>query len=503
MAFVRYQKVRNRVLGVFAAVGATVGGIFGYQSMTDSGGSTDPVAARSASSGWQEESLPPARSSHARSQKLVAPVPAQTPARPESTFQPTPVSQPTLAVQPTPSRRSTPANRSTPQRQLTNTDRYIAAMKSANANSRRSAKAKDVLGSRSPWKLNLYDDNKDGQWDRAKLDIDRDEVDDEKWTYKNGYWEKEDSRLVWSKNKWVARSSLTGSATNVAEQRLARYRAAFKIATARANASGKGKDVLGSRSPWKLNLYDENRDGQWDRAKLDTNRDEVDDEKWTFKKGRWEKDNGKLVWANDNWESAASIAKSQSAGSASQRYQAAFKIANARADASGKGKDVLGSKSPWKLNLYDENRDGQWDRAKLDTNRDDVDDEKWTFKNSRWEKENGTKIWAGGRWESVKAIASAVKKSAQPESNRYRLAMQLANGRANSSGKGKDVLGSESPWKLNLYDDDRDGQWERAKLDKNRDGIDDEKWNFKKGRWEKESGAAVWDGEKWLKSSRQ
>jgi hypothetical protein len=75
----------------------------------------------------------------------------------------------------------------------------------------------------------------------------------------------------------------------------------MKIATARADRSGKGKDVLGGRSPWKLNLYDDNRDGVWDRAKLDTNRDEVDDEKWNFKKGRWEKDGGAMIWDGKDW----------------------------------------------------------------------------------------------------------------------------------------------------------------------------------------------------------
>jgi len=63
------------------------------------------------------------------------------------------------------------------------------------------------------------------------------------------------------------------------------------------------------------------------------------------------------------------------------------------------------------------------------------------------------------------------------------------------------VLGPANPWKLNLYDDDRDGQWDRAKLDYDRDEIDDEKWNFKKGRWEKDGGATIWVGDRWVGSS--
>ncbi len=51
---------------------------------------------------------------------------------------------------------------------------------------------------------------------------------------------------------------------------------------------------------------------------------------------------------------------------------------------------------------------------------------------------------------------------------------------------------------LNLYDDDRDGVWDRAKLDMNRNEVDDEKWTFKKGRWEKDGGATTWDGQSWV-----
>jgi hypothetical protein len=74
--------------------------------------------------------------------------------------------------------------------------------------------------------------------------------------------------------------------------------------------------------------------------------------------------------------------------------------------------------------------------------------------------------------------------------------MKIAGAKA-SGAQGKDVLGAQSKWKLNLYDDDGDGQWDRAKLDTNRDGVDDEKWNFKKGRWEKDSGAKIWNGTSW------
>ena len=178
-----------------------------------------------------------------------------------------------------------------------------------------------------------------------------------------------------------------------------------------------------------------------------------------------------------------------------------MKIATSRADRSGKGKDVLGSSSPWKLNLYDDNGDGQWDRGKLDTNRDEVDDEKWNFKNGRWEKDGGRTIWQGNRWvpDSAKSSKLDVARSrpSDPDATRYQRAMKIATSRAHSSGKGKDVLGGSSPWKLNLYDDDKNGTWDRAKLDKNRDDVDDEKWNFKNGRWEKDGGKLIWQGQVW------
>ena len=229
---------------------------------------------------------------------------------------------------------------------------------------------------------------------------DRDDEDDEKWTFKQGRWEKNGGAIIWKDHQWVdLPSSDNGDA--VVQSNLSRYRAAMKIATSRADASGKGKDVLGSSSPWKLNLYDDDLDGRWDRAKLDTNRDEVDDEKWNFKDGRWEKNDGRVVWEKNYWTDASPLDSSQSSVTPDlARYRAAMKIATSPADSSGKGKDVLGSSSPWKLNLYDDNKDGQWDRAKLDKDRDEVDDEKWNFKNGRWEKASGESIWMDGSWKT-------------------------------------------------------------------------------------------------------
>lgn len=488
--FIRYQKVRNTILGTVAAIGGTVGAIFGYQSIQKSDSAI--IATHGAEGTWEDPvSTPPSAGAPkaVRNQTQTA-QPARsvnnrfTANNPSATFQ-----QP---------------QHSAPTRQQGNgqtlNQRYANAMKFANSKSNRSGKAKDLLGSSNPWKLNLYDDNLDGTWDRAKLDTNRDEVEDEKWTYKNGRWEKENGRLVWSGKKWQKASDLAQANSRATDPTLARYREAMKIAMSRSNRAAKGKDVLGASSPWKLNVYDDNQDGVWDRAKLDTNRDEVDDEKWTFKNGRWEKNDGKLVWSDRSWKSAATVAATaaSSVDPKLARYREAFKIANARADRSGKGKDVLGRKSPWKLNLYDDDRDGVWDRGKLDTNRDEVADEKWNFKNGRWSRDSGQTIWTGQSWKPAAAMAKAISQASNPNLIRYRNAMKIATGRANRTGKGKDVLGSRSPWKLNLYDDDRDGVWDRGKLDTNRDEVADEKWNYKQGRWEKEGGAKIWDGENWI-----
>jgi hypothetical protein len=216
--------------------------------------------------------------------------------------------------------------------------------------------------------------------------------------------------------------------------------------------------------------------------------------------------------------SSATAGNAAASMSHQQRYVAAMKIAMDKAPANGKGKDVLGAASPWKLNLYDDNNDGQWDRAKLDYDRDDVDDEKWNFKNGIWEKDGGNTVWSGTQWvvkseESPGELLGAVTDESDhsvdageaevevdPRQARYEMAMKIATSPADADGKGKDVLGPNSPWKLNLYDDNEDGQWDRGKLDYDRDEVDDEKWNFKNGRWEKDGGATLWDGQRWVPS---
>ncbi len=70
-------------------------------------------------------------------------------------------------------------------------------------------------------------------------------------------------------------------------------------------ASGKKeKDLFRGRGP-KVNLYDDDKNGSWDRAKVDLNRDDDWDEKWTVKNGDVERkvisSNKVLLWKNGAW----------------------------------------------------------------------------------------------------------------------------------------------------------------------------------------------------------
>jgi len=359
--FIKYQKVRNSFLGALAATAACVGAFFGLK-----GSDTPEPRPNHSTAQVAEHNL--SKNESRSTETLIDP---STRPRTNHASNPTRTNQPNrdLAVSKLSesgssdsawtkspnTNQSTPQGKSRKSNRQSDQARYIAAMKAAYRRADSSGKGKDVLGAKSRWKLNLYDDDGDGQYDRGKLDKNRDEIDDEKWNFKNDRWEKANGKLVWSVDRWVAPDSLASAQTSQAHASQIRYRTAMRIASAKANPTGKGKDVLGDASPWKLNLYDDDQDGTWDRAKLDINRDEIDDEKWTFKNGRWEKEGGALVWQNDQWRKAADIAKTNGASiSNSTRYQAAFRIVAKGSNRSEQGKDVLGASSHWKLNLYDD-----------------------------------------------------------------------------------------------------------------------------------------------------
>lgn len=72
-----------------------------------------------------------------------------------------------------------------------------------------SDKIKDLFRGAGP-KVNIYDDDKDGRWDRAKVDWNRDEVDDEKLNVKNGVLERKDEKSgqikVFGNGAWTVKA---------------------------------------------------------------------------------------------------------------------------------------------------------------------------------------------------------------------------------------------------------------------------------------------------------
>ncbi|MCG5053699.1 MAG: hypothetical protein KA712_12120 [Myxococcales bacterium] len=157
----------------------------------------------------------------------------------------------------------------------------------------RSDKLKDALGRSGP-KVNVY--NEGGIWARAKVDLDRDDKWDEKWNVEAAGLKRRvssadddqtyDQEAFWHDGAW------TGQAGAPSVQ------AAGKAPGAAADLAVLGllkqpvkptlKDAARGQ-PYKINLYSDGGT-RWTRAKVDLDRDEKWDEKWTFKSdGRIEK----------------------------------------------------------------------------------------------------------------------------------------------------------------------------------------------------------------------
>ena len=155
-----------------------------------------------------------------------------------------------------------------------------------------------------------------------------------------------------------------------------------------------------------------------------------------------------------------------------------------------KAKDVLGGDGP-KINLYDDDGDGTWDRGKVDRDRDDSWDAYWTRDSGRLlshdEKRGIYHQYASGTWQLMNkpvpvprgptTVATVITPDA-PEwepSEWVPMVRRLLESPA-SGEKRKDALFGDGP-KVNLYDDDQDGRWDRAKVDRDRDDTWDEKWS--------------------------
>lgn len=188
---------------------------------------------------------------------------------------------------------------------------------------------------------------------------------------------------------------------------------AIAAANASAAPNSKNKDAFRGKG-WKINLYEETGDNHYDRAKVDKDRDGTWDEKWNWKKGRWEKDGGATIWSKGAWVSAKEADKAAAEQPADKQpteaaatgdtdmADMAKKILNDRATGA-KAKDVSRGRGP-KFNFYDDNGDGKWDRAKVDKDRDDNWDEKWTVKDGTLERKivssGELKIFKDGAWHT-------------------------------------------------------------------------------------------------------
>lgn len=159
-------------------------------------------------------------------------------------------------------------------------------------------KLKDVTGGQGS-KINVY--NEGGKWARAKVDHDRDEKWDEKWSLDgtivvrqiapndDDNYTRELRRLG---DAWVETgAAVAGAPGAVVPAADAPAPVAAPVSTGRpldaavlraleAPAQEKIKDATGS-TPYKVNLYSDDK-VRWNRVKIDLDRDEKWDEKWTI-----------------------------------------------------------------------------------------------------------------------------------------------------------------------------------------------------------------------------
>ncbi|MCC6624329.1 MAG: hypothetical protein IT385_23965 [Deltaproteobacteria bacterium] len=144
-----------------------------------------------------------------------------------------------------------------------------------------------------------------------------------------------------------------------------------------------------------------------------------------------------------------------------------------------------------KVNLYEDSGDARYDRLKIDHNRDDVWDAEWSRKDGVWRNADDA-AWDGARWAAPAAPAA----NADPT---IAVAHVVLEGHA-SAEKVKDLYNGRGI-KANLYDDDRDGKWDRAKIDHDRDDTWDESWTVKDGRLErkieKTGAVSLFGAERW------
>lgn len=164
-----------------------------------------------------------------------------------------------------------------------------------------SDKAKDVSAGK-PYKINVYQDAGHGTANRLKVDLDRDDKWDEKWTFGNdGSIRREvapaDDEIyayeqVWTGSEWSGGPPSEDEFPPVDPPEepaadagpLALLPAAEQAAMGwkgRALGSDKLKDVTKGES-YKINVYQDAGQATANRLKIDLDRDDKWDQKWTF-----------------------------------------------------------------------------------------------------------------------------------------------------------------------------------------------------------------------------
>lgn len=192
----------------------------------------------------------------------------------------------------------------------------------------------------------------------------------------------------------------------------------------RALTGPKEKDALGAGKA-KVNLYQDEGHASVNRLKVDWDRDDKWDEKWTFE------DDGSITRQIAPEDDEVYSDTRTLGGPAAAETPVAAPVDAPEPGASGgivgpgnaiqafllerQGKDLGTAKikdaskgSAWKINLYQDDGHASLNRAKVDLDRDDKWDEKWTFADDGVSKqvapaddENYTETWTfdGARWQ--------------------------------------------------------------------------------------------------------
>ena len=144
-------------------------------------------------------------------------------------------------------------------------------------------------------KINLYQDEGHSAVNRAKVDLDRDDQDDEKWTLADGTVTRAISpqddgtwpvKLTWDGSAWVGEGGASAGAAAAPVVGAGRpVDVDLMTWKGRDLGSDKKKDVT-SGKPYKINVYQDAGQTTANRAKVDLDRDDKWDEKITFEPTR-------------------------------------------------------------------------------------------------------------------------------------------------------------------------------------------------------------------------